>query len=160
MRVESPSGHGLTERIRVLVNKKENTWCDALVDSRSHIKYSPVFPLRGGVRWTVSRMTCRTTPTLTATRTSSSWNATTTVCGWTTIGRNLTMGGIRTTSSYSVSETVFFFLSATLHVAVFLFRIVQIFLPAAEHLPYFFELQSDVFALLVGNELAFPSDWN
>ena len=41
------------------------------------------------------------------------------------------------------------FLSAALHVAVFLFRIVQVFLPTAEHLPDFLEFQGDVLTLLV-----------
>lgn len=50
------------------------------------------------------------------------------------------------------------FLSAALHVAVFLFRIVQILLPTTEHLADFPELQSDVLALLVGNEFSFPRD--
>ena len=48
------------------------------------------------------------TLTPTATRTSSTSNATTMVCGWTTIGRNPTTSGIRTTSSCSVFETIFF----------------------------------------------------
>ena len=64
-------------------------------------------------------------PTPTATRTSSSSNAMATVCGSTTIGRGLTMSGIRTTSSCSVSETAFF--SATSDVVVFLFGIRDIF---------------------------------
>lgn len=51
-----------------------------------------------------------------------------------------------------------YFLSAALHIAVFLFRIIQTFLPAAKHLADLLELQSDVLAMLVGNELAFPSD--
>lgn len=58
-RIESPSGHGLTERIRSEVKNKENTWCGASVDFRSRIKCSPVFrALR--VRRTVERMTRRT----------------------------------------------------------------------------------------------------
>ncbi len=52
------------------------------------------------------------------------------------------------------------FLFRGLHVAVFLFWIVQVFLPAAEHLADFPELQRNVFTMLVGNELPFPSDRN
>lgn len=43
-----------------------------------------------------------------ATRTSSSWNATITVCGSTTTGRTRTTSGILAMSSSSVSETIFF----------------------------------------------------
>lgn len=52
------------------------------------------------------------------------------------------------------------FLSAALEVAVFLFGIIQIFLPAAKHLANFIELQSDIFALLARDELAFPGYGN
>ena len=49
-----------------------------------------------------------TKPTLMATRMSSSWNTMMTAYGSTTIGRNPTMSGIRTTSLYSVFENIFF----------------------------------------------------
>src|SRR3989344_5425564 len=52
------------------------------------------------------------------------------------------------------------FLSRGLHVAVFLFGIAEIFLPTAEHLSRFLQLQRNVFAVLVGNKLAFPCDRN
>ena len=52
------------------------------------------------------------------------------------------------------------FLFRGLHVAVFLFGIAEIFLPTAEHLTRFLELQRNVFAVFVGNELAFPCDRN
>lgn|GEM_PF-3905233 len=32
MRIESANGQGFSRRIRMVVNKKENTWCDMLVD--------------------------------------------------------------------------------------------------------------------------------
>ena len=41
------------------------------------------------------------------------------------------------------------FLFRGLHVAVFLFRIAEIFLPTTEHLARFLELQSNVLAVLV-----------
>ena len=52
------------------------------------------------------------------------------------------------------------FLFRGLHVAVFLFRIAEIFLPTTEHLAYFPELQSDILALLAGNEFSLPRDRN
>lgn len=41
------------------------------------------------------------------------------------------------------------FLSAALQVAVFLFRIIQIFLPAAEHLADLIKLHCDILAMFV-----------
>ena len=53
MQIESPSGYGLAERICIVVNKKETTWCVALAEHaptpneslgvgvNSQIKYSP-----------------------------------------------------------------------------------------------------------------------
>ena len=58
-RVEDLSGYGLTERIRADVKNKENTWCGASVDFRSHIKFSPV-PCAQRTGWTVAQMTHRT----------------------------------------------------------------------------------------------------
>ena len=52
------------------------------------------------------------------------------------------------------------FLFRGLYVAVFLFGIAEIFLPTPEHLARFLELQRNIFAVLVGNELAFPCDRN
>ena len=80
-----------------------------LVDFRSRITIQHGFwhmYVRLSRRWHGWR--AAQTLTLTATRTSSTSNATMTVCGWTTIGRNPTTSGIRTTSLCSVSETIFF----------------------------------------------------
>ena len=79
-----------------------------LVDFRSHITIQHGFwhIMRLSRQWNGWR--AAQTLTLTATRTSSTSNATMTVCGWTTIGRNPTTSGIRTISSCSVSETIFF----------------------------------------------------
>ncbi|HUY69833.1 MAG TPA: hypothetical protein VMU70_02370 [Candidatus Tyrphobacter sp.] len=52
------------------------------------------------------------------------------------------------------------FLSAALRVAVFLFRIVKVFLPTAKHLSDFLKFQGDVLALLIRDEFSFPSDGN
>ena len=48
------------------------------------------------------------------------------------------------------------FLSAALQVAVFLFRVIKIFLPTTEHLADFLELYGDILAVLVGNDFSFP----
>ena len=95
-------------------------------------------------------------PILTATRTSSTWNATTTVCGSTTIGRNRTTPGIRTTSGVSVSETIFF--SATSYVAVFLFRVFKVLFPAVEHFADLLQFKRYILAVLIRYEPAFPCD--
>ncbi|OGF49105.1 hypothetical protein A3I36_04665 [Candidatus Giovannonibacteria bacterium RIFCSPLOWO2_02_FULL_45_28] len=49
MQIESPSGYGLAERTCIGVNKKETTWCVALAELCSQIKYSPISPPYGGL---------------------------------------------------------------------------------------------------------------
>src|SRR3989344_1850930 len=153
MRIESPPGQGLAERIRMSVNKKENTWCDASVDSRSRIKYSPVF-CATRTRWTVSRMTCRT-------NTDSDGNPNVFELERYDDGLWLNDHWAKPDNERNPNNKFVFrlrnsFLFRGLHVAVFLFGIAEIFLPTAEHLTRFLELQRNVFAVFVGNELAFP----
>ncbi len=40
--VESADGYGFPRRTCGSANKKETTWCAALADLRSRIKYSPI----------------------------------------------------------------------------------------------------------------------
>ena len=157
MRIESPPGQGLAERIRMSVNKKENTWCDASVDSRSRIKYSPVF-CATRTRWTVSRMTCRT-------NTDSDGNPNVFELERYDDGLWLDDNWAKPDNEWNPNNKFVFrlrnsFLFRGLHVAVFLFRIAEIFLPTTEHLAYFPELQSDILALLAGNEFSLPRDRN
>ncbi|OGF80170.1 hypothetical protein A2926_03200 [Candidatus Giovannonibacteria bacterium RIFCSPLOWO2_01_FULL_44_40] len=49
MHVESADGYGFPRRICRFANKKETTWCVALAESCSRIKYSPVSPSGGGL---------------------------------------------------------------------------------------------------------------
>lgn len=42
IRIESPPGYGLAERICIVANKKEKTWCSALEEFYSQIKYSRI----------------------------------------------------------------------------------------------------------------------
>jgi len=87
---------------------------------------------------------------------SSTSNGVMTACGSTITKRGPTISGIRTTSSSSLSETVFF--SVISLVTVFLFYIIKTPLPATKHLTHFVELSSDLFALFVRNKLAFPGN--
>lgn len=91
------------------VLKKEKTWCGALVEFCSQIKYSLIFSRHwrdqaGSDIDGVSHIS----QTVTATRTFSTWNAMPMVCGWTTIGRNRTTSGIRRMCLCSASESLFF----------------------------------------------------
>src|SRR3990167_5529671 len=51
-----------------------------------------------------------------------------------------------------------YFLSAVLQAAVFLFRIIQILLPAAEHFSDLVEFHCHILILFIGDEFAFPRD--
>ena len=139
------------------VNKKENTWCDASVDSRSRIKYSPVF-CATRTRWTVSLMTHRT-------NTDSDGNPNVFKLERNDDGLWLNDNWAKPDNEWNPDNKFVFrlrnsFLFRGLYVAVFLFGIAEIFLPTSEHLARFFELQRHIFALLVGNEPAFPCDRN
>src|SRR3989344_3979641 len=151
MQIERPSGYGLAERNCIGVNKKETTWCVALVELCSRIKYSSV----SFIRRAVARMARRTKPTATATRTSSTWNGTRMAFGTATAtGRSPRGSGAPAIRSSCVSESTFF---PRLHGAVFLFGICQTSFPSAEHFADLLQFESNILALLVRNEFSFPN---
>ena len=152
VQIESADGYGFLRRVCVESKKRKYlVWCAWWFSITHKIQSDLLYNIH---QMDSVKMVHHTIRTPLATRTSSTSNATTTVCGWTTIGRNPTTRGILTTSLCSVSETAFF--SAISKVAVFLFWILQAFLPTTKHFPYLFKFQSHLLAMCVWNEFSFP----
>lgn len=110
--------------------KKEKTWCDALEELCSQIKYSPAFLLKV-IRRAVALMAC-------CTKTDCDSNPN--VFNLNTNGVQLKLNGNNAKPGNrwnSDNELVFcsrkYFLSAALWLAVFLFRIIQAVFPTAQH---------------------------
>ena len=100
-------------------------------------------------------MAYRTKPIVMAIRMCSNSNATTTDCGSTTIGRNRTTSGIRTTSSCSVSETIFFYRSRPRSERFFFSGLFRFFFQPPNILPISSSLSATSSHCLL--EIIFPS---
>ena len=138
----------------VVLFKKEKTWCAALVDFRSQIKYS-VAPNRAGSGTDGVAREPDSNGDLNVFNVNRNDDGFWLDDNWTNPSNRWNLD----------NEFVFrlrkcFLFPRLREVAVFLFRIFHLFFPTPQHSADFVEFGGDLFKMPVGDQFSFPSDGN